>query len=138
MMIRNIVTPSRRMAAETVGGLGGNLVDDSTSSNLLQRAGVGEPAAWHRLVLLYQPLIASWCQRGGLRADEVEDTVQEVLQAVAADLARYRQEGGPFRAWLRGITRHKVLDRFRARGRQTGAVGGSEAYDWLQRVPAPV
>jgi RNA polymerase sigma-70 factor (ECF subfamily) len=103
---------------------------------LLGRARQRDPEAWARLVSLYTPLVRHWCHRGGLRAEDVEDVTRDVFKALAAGLGNFRGEGG-FRAWLRGIARHKVLDVYRGREQSPLAVGGSEAQAWLQQVTEP-
>jgi RNA polymerase sigma-70 factor (ECF subfamily) len=68
--------------------------------------------------------------------EDVHDVVQEVFQAVATGIGRYRrEEGRTFRAWLRGIARHKVLDAFKRRQAQPRAEGGSDAYRRFQEAP---
>jgi RNA polymerase sigma-70 factor (ECF subfamily) len=112
-------------------------VDETGTSSLLERAAEGEPGAWDRLVSLYEPLVRHWCLRGGVPPDQVADVAQEVFQAVATRLPYYRPGGGPFRAWVRGIARHKILDWFRSRAQHPCAVGGSDALHQLQQVEAP-
>jgi RNA polymerase sigma-70 factor (ECF subfamily) len=69
-----------------------------------------------------------------VRGADAEDVIQEVLQAAAAGLAGFRRERATdsFRAWLRGITRHKVLAHYRRAGRQPRASGGTDALVQLQ------
>src|SRR5207249_1093996 len=72
--------------------------------------------AWGRLVGLYTPLVHYWCHHWGVHGADADDVRQEVFQAVAAGLADFSRAkaGETFRAWLRGITRHKILDFFRS------------------------
>jgi RNA polymerase sigma-70 factor (ECF subfamily) len=105
-----------------------------TSLSLLERAGQKDPEAWRRLVNLYTGLIAYWCRRGGLSGEDVDDVVQEVFKAVSTHLGNFQRGAHSFRAWMRGITRHKILDHFQSRRNQPAPVGGSEAYIWLQQV----
>jgi RNA polymerase sigma-70 factor (ECF subfamily) len=110
---------------------------DPTSISLLCRALTREPEAWQRLVLLYSPLVEHWCRQSGICEQDVADVTQDVFAAVAANLANYRsdQPGTSFRAWMRGIARHKLLHHARRRGQP--AQGGSEALKRLHEVPAP-
>jgi RNA polymerase sigma-70 factor (ECF subfamily) len=96
-----------------------------------------EPDAWERLVGLYSPLVHHWCRQGGIAEHEIADVTQEVFAAVASSLAQFRsdQPGTTFRGWMRGITRHKLLNH--ARARVAPAVGGTEAQINLQQIPAP-
>jgi RNA polymerase sigma-70 factor (ECF subfamily) len=61
---------------------------------------------------------------------------QEVFRAAAANLENFRRErpGDSFRAWLRGITRHMVLQHFRRSARHPKASGGTDAQLRLQEV----
>jgi RNA polymerase sigma-70 factor (ECF subfamily) len=111
-----------------------------TPLSLLERIRANEPAAWQRLVALYQRLVQFWCSRGGLGGADAEDVVQEVFAAAAAGLAGFRRDrpGDTFRGWLRGITRNHVLLHFRRNARQTPAEGGSDAWAKLQDIAGPL
>jgi RNA polymerase sigma-70 factor (ECF subfamily) len=112
------------------------MADNPTSLSLLDRVVGDDQAAWTRLVQLYTPLVYYWCRRGGMTGEDVHDVVQDVFQAVATGVGRFRSEGGmTFRGWLRGITRHKVLDCFKRRKGQPQAEGGSDAYQRFQEAP---
>jgi RNA polymerase sigma-70 factor, ECF subfamily len=110
-----------------------------TSRSLLERIRADDAAAWQRLVTLYAPLVCSWCRRWGLQDQDAADVLQEVFQAVVANIAGFRKGsgGGTFRGWLRTITDNKVRDLFRRLGREPRAVGGSEAQTRLAQVPMP-
>jgi RNA polymerase sigma-70 factor (ECF subfamily) len=109
-----------------------------TSRSLLDRVKADDPAAWDRLVALYAPLVLGWCREANLREQDAADVFQEVFQAVVTHIAGFRKErsGDSFRGWLRTITRNKVYDHFRRRGRQPEGVGGTEAQGRLAEVPA--
>jgi len=109
--------------------------NDPTSQSLLIRLAASEPDAWDRLVKLYSPLVAYWCRQWGVRGDALEDLTQEVFAALANGLESYgrNRPGASFRAWIRGITRHKLQDHFRRRGMQ--AEGGTTAMARLREVP---
>ena len=110
---------------------------NATSLSLLQRAAGRDEAAWSRLAGLYRPVVAHWCRAGGTPPADIDDVAQEVLLAVALGLPRFRRErDGGFRAWVRGIARHKILDRAR-RARGPAAEGGSDAHHRVQELPDP-
>jgi RNA polymerase sigma-70 factor (ECF subfamily) len=111
--------------------------DNITSLSLLQRVRVRDARAWDRLLALYRPLVWTWCQRGGMRPDDAADVIQEVFLAVASGVDEFRRVGeGSFRSWVRGITRHKLLDFYRRQGRQPAvAAGGTDAFEVLHEVP---
>jgi RNA polymerase sigma-70 factor, ECF subfamily len=110
-----------------------------TSLTLLQRARALDRDAWDRLVGLYTPLVHYWCKHRGVRGTDADDVRQEVFQAVAAGLPNFSRDsaGQTFRAWLRGITRHKILDFFRAAQQRPAVPGGTDAQLRLDQVPAP-
>ena len=109
-----------------------------TSLSLLQRARVRDQIAWAKLVSLYQPLVLHWCRRGGAPDPEAQDVAQEVFLAAATALPTFeRQRDGSFRAWLRAITRHKLLDLHRRRHRQPLATGGTDGLQRIHDLPDP-
>jgi RNA polymerase sigma-70 factor (ECF subfamily) len=113
--------------------------DKSTSVTLLERVRSRDQDAWQRLLHVYTPLVVYWCRHGGVRDQDAEDVCQGVFQAVAGGLEGFRREhaGQTFRGWLRGITRHKVLDYFRCRQQQPQAEGGTDAQRRLAGVAHP-
>jgi RNA polymerase sigma-70 factor (ECF subfamily) len=117
----------------------GSHPSSTTSRSLLERVKCDEPEAWDRLVSLYAPLVYQWCRAWGLREQDATDIIQEVFQAVAVHVGKFRKEreGDTFRGWLRTITRNKVHDYFRRRSREPEGVGGSEALAQLAQLPAP-
>lgn len=110
-----------------------------TSLSLLVRVGGRDSVAWDRLLTLYRPLVLDWCRQGGLSCADAEDVAQEVFLAVSAGLISFqRHREGSFRAWVRGITRHKLLDHARRSRRQVLAAGGTDAHEQIQSLPDPV
>jgi RNA polymerase sigma-70 factor (ECF subfamily) len=113
---------------------------DVTPRSLLERVRANDPAAWRRLLDLYQPLVRFWCGRAGLQGPDAEDVTQEVFAAVAAGLPGFRhgRPGDTFRGWLRVITRNQVLLHFRKSQGRAQAEGGAAAWARLQDVPDPL
>jgi len=110
-----------------------------TSLTLLSRLRAREQDAWDRLLHLYGPLVVAWCRHQGVEGPDADDVTQEVFQAVLTGLAGFQKDRpqDTFRGWLRGITRHKLLDMFRRRSTQPQAQGGTTASRQLQDVPQP-
>jgi RNA polymerase sigma-70 factor (ECF subfamily) len=110
--------------------------NESTSVSLLERVRDRDAQAWRRLLHLYTPLIARWCSYRGVFGQDADDVQQEVFQAVAMGLDGFHrnQQGDTFRGWLRGITRHKLLDHFRRRQKQPEAQGGTDAQRQMQQL----
>jgi RNA polymerase sigma-70 factor (ECF subfamily) len=111
----------------------------ATSRSLLGRVRSNDPAAWDQLVTLYGPLVYGWCRHGNLQTADAADILQEVFLAVATHIGDFRKqtEAGTFRGWLRTITRNKMMDYYRRRGREPGGEGGTEAGTRFAQVPQP-
>ncbi len=111
----------------------------STSRSLLLDAKHDDPAAWMRLVRLYEPLLAAWCRRLRVPEQDIPDVLQEVFASVAANLGRFRKErpDDTFRGWLWMIARNKVHDHYRRRADRPVATGGTEASLRLAQVADP-
>jgi RNA polymerase sigma-70 factor, ECF subfamily len=109
----------------------------STSSSLLERVKAHDQAAWERLVKLYGRLLLYWCRRAGVPRADRADVFQEVFRAVAQDIEGFHHDrpGDTFRGWLRTIARHKILDHFRRKDRQTPGAGGTDAYQRMLALP---
>ena len=101
----------------------------STSRSLLVRVRNDEDEAWTRLVDLYSPLVCYWCRQNGLAERDLPDVVQEIFHAVAVNIERFRHDGpkSTFRGWLRTVTRSKVADSLRRKGKEPDAAGGTDA-----------
>jgi RNA polymerase sigma-70 factor (ECF subfamily) len=72
--------------------------------------------AWQAFVARYRPRILGWCRR--LQADDAEEITSRVLHKLVVGLARgvYRRRGtGSFRAWLRAVVGHELVDFARQR-----------------------
>ena len=110
---------------------------DPTSTSLLRRAAAREPDAWRRLMALYSPLVHNWCRQSGVAEHEIADVAQEVFATVASSLGTFQSDrpGTTFRAWMRGIARHKLWHH--ARKRSEPAVGGTDLQKQLEQIPAP-
>jgi RNA polymerase sigma-70 factor (ECF subfamily) len=104
-----------------------------TSRSLLERARHRDPAAWQRLVSLYEPLVRHWCRRGVVAPQDSDDVVQEVFATAfaALDTFRHAEHSGSFRGWLQGVTRNRVKEHFRRLRRDVQGAGGSDAYGVL-------
>jgi RNA polymerase sigma-70 factor (ECF subfamily) len=119
-------------------GPGGQDASSGTSHSLLERARANDGDAWDRLVAIYGPLVYQWCQRWDLQDCDRADVFQQVFQAVASHIGRFRKErsGDTFRGWLRTITRNKIYDHLRKRQREPQGEGGTTACFRLGQFPA--
>ena len=109
---------------------------DSTSQSLLRRAREHDPEAWSRLTAVYGPTLYAWCRRSGLQASDAADVTQEVFQAVAVSLDKFRKDrpGDTFRGWLWTITRNKIRDFARANAKRLDAAGGTANLQLIEQA----
>ena len=107
------------------------------STTLLQRVLARDPAAWSRLVHLFTPLVYHWCRVQGVTRGDEDDVVQEVFLAVSRSVENLENPCGPaFRAWLKTLTRHRILDHLRRGGREEAqGHGGTSSLRQLEQLP---
>jgi len=124
------------MAEFADAGGAGTAGSRSISSSLLERLRSQDSEAWRRLLILYSPLVYSWCRRSEIHADDAADVLQEVFRAAAAGISSFRRDrpGDTFRGWLRTIARNKIRDHFRNQAVQPDAQGGTEAHERFLQV----
>jgi len=90
---------------------------------------------WHRMAVIYVPLVSHWCRKAGARTDDCDDIVQEVFRTVSARIGEFRRERpGAFHRWLWTITRHKLGDYFRKMKATPLAIGGADFMHELQMI----
>lgn len=88
----------------------------------LMRAGLaGDTSAYRQLLESITPRLRKFASGGLTRASignaDVEDVVQEILLAIHLKRQTWMQDQ-PFLPWLNAITRHKLIDVMRRRGRR--------------------
>lgn len=103
------------------------LDEGSVSSSVLDRARLGDEAAFRRLSMLYAGLVYHWTRSSGLSPEDTQDICQQVFLTVHKSLGTFRREnpGDSFRAWLRTITRSRISDHFRKKPLDI-ALGGED------------
>jgi len=94
---------------------------DDEWTDLMRSAIAGDSAAYHRLLKAVTPVLRAAARRGLARAgqpvDQSEDIVQDILLAV--HLKRHTWDvTAPFAPWLFAISRNKLIDALRRRGRR--------------------
>lgn len=94
--------------------------EDAELERLARLAGAGNRAALEEFLRRIKGPVVRFCRSklvgstGTLTADDV---AQEVLMAVCEALPRYRPDGSSVMAFIFGIARYKLVDAFRASGR---------------------
>ena len=92
---------------------------DNSWEELMRAANRGDQRAYARLLQVITPVVRGIVRaRGGALGPEgCEDVVQDVLLTIHLKRQSWREDA-PLRPWLYAVTRHKVVDAFRARGRR--------------------
>ena len=107
-------------------------MEDSTRSTLLERLkDRGDADAWETFGSLYRPMLIAYAVSRGLDAPDAEDVAQQCTQAVLEKIEEYEHLHS-FKAWLRSIADHKIVDRFR-RGKRL--VQGTSTFWDMQSSP---
>lgn len=84
---------------------------------LMQKAQDGDAVAYRTLLNTITPLIRSYLRTRLFARSHIDDIAQEILLAIHAVRHTYNPEQ-PFKNWMYGIARHKMIDYMRKAGRQ--------------------
>lgn len=74
----------------------------------------GGDSAWAEFHAIYFPIITRWCSLRGLQPADAQDVSQQVFLKLLAGICKYCPRQGRFRAWLRTVVNHAVIDMVRA------------------------
>ena len=90
--------------------------------------------SWQDFFDTYWKLISTIALRGGLTETEAQDVVQETMISVAKHMPTfiYSRSDGSFKAWLLNMTRWRITDQLRKRGRFSA--NSPEDYDADQEM----
>ena len=91
-------------------------------------AQAGDAEAYRRLLRDCLPVIAGMARAQGVRAEAVDDVVQDVLLTIHRARATY-DPARPFLPWLRAITQRRAIDGMRRAGRRPREVHDPIAYE---------
>lgn len=97
----------------------------STMDDVEMRFHRGDEDALADVYDQHSSLVYSYCRRQ-LGAEAARDLTQEVFVAAWRARHRFDPEKGSIRAWLMGITKNKIIDLFRKRGRRPQIADGAE------------
>jgi RNA polymerase sigma-70 factor (ECF subfamily) len=100
---------------ETAGAISSDRALSTSEDDLLPRCRAGDEGAWRELVALHTRKVFGLAYRFTGRVDEAEDLTQEIFIKVYRTLDRYRENDGPFPAWLTAVARNHAIDHYRRR-----------------------
>jgi len=110
-----------------------------TRATLLDRMkDLDDQTSWQQFFDIYWKLIYGIARKGGLSDAEAQDVVQETMIAVAKHMPGfvYNPALGTFKAWLLTLTRWRIVDQFRKRGRlMPDNADTSARTDLMERIP---
>ena len=108
--------------------------EDQSWEALMRAANRGDQRAYARLLTAITPVVRGIVRaRGGsLGPEGCEDVVQDVLLTIHLKRQTWREDA-PLRPWLYAVTRHKVIDAFRARGQRVDV----DIDDFAETLAAP-
>lgn len=90
--------------------------DAATWPALMRRAQDGDQAAYRRLLVAITPYLRAMASRFLQSPNDTEDALQDILLTVHTIRRTYDPER-PFKPWLAGIARHRLVDRFHGKRR---------------------
>lgn len=99
-------------------GMNAALDSIPTRQSLLQRLkGLENQDSWQQFFETYWNLIYTTATRSGLNDAEAQDVVQETVICVVRSMPQFNYDPkiGSFKAWLRKLTRWRILDHIRKR-----------------------
>jgi len=94
-------------------------------------------AAWAEFVDHYGRKVYGWCLKWNLQEADAQDVTQNVLLKLAEKLRDFTYDPSrSFRAWLKTLVRHAVVDYLEGRNRPGLGAGGSGVVQMLQSIEA--
>ena len=103
---------------------------------LLRLKDLQDNSSWQDFFDTYWNLIFGVARKGGLTEAEAEDVVQETMIAVAKHIPdfKYDPQIGSFKGWLLNMTRWRMTDQLRRRGRSAYATDGQGLDEALTQL----
>lgn len=103
---------------------------------LLTLAKAGEKNAWEKIVVLYSPLVRSWCRDRGIIGSDADDVLQEVFLCASKGLQNFRHDrpGDTFRGWLKAVARNMIALHYRKREKHPVAEGGTSHFQEIGQL----
>lgn len=74
--------------------------------------------AWEEFHQIYSEPMYGWCRQKGLKHDDAQDLVQDLMVRLVRELKRFTYDSrASFRGWLKTVTNRAVIDLFRSQRR---------------------
>ena len=117
----------------------------STRQTLLSRLkNWDDSESWREFFNSYWNLIFGVAIQSGLTEIEAQEVVQETMIAVAKSMPKFKYDParGSFKRWLLQLTRWRILDQFRKRGRRENRANSNglrteSGTSPIERIPDP-
>jgi len=105
-----------------------------TSTKILQRLGKGSSTtAWRQFYGRYRDLVRGVARHSGLSEADQDEVLQETMLAVHRNMKFDGMNGPKARAWLRTVSRRKIMDilrkRYQARRSQEASLKSASLTD---------
>jgi RNA polymerase sigma-70 factor (ECF subfamily) len=100
-----------------------------SDGELIDRVLMGDRDAFETLYNRYFPRVFAFLQKRLNNRADTEETVQEVFINVFSSLASFRGES-PFGAWVLGVSRRTLANRFKKKRHQTVPLDYEDTHDY--------
>jgi RNA polymerase sigma-70 factor (ECF subfamily) len=110
-----------------------NSAADSADAGLVERVIGGDREAFEALYERYLPRVYGYVRRRVRNPADIEEAVQDVFVAVFSSLESFRGDA-PFAAWVLGVARRTVANRFKKRSHPTVPLEPDTETEWLDLV----
>ncbi len=108
-----------------------------TDAELVERLGRGDEEAFNRLYDRYFPRVYHFVNKRLRNRADTEETVQEVFTVVFSSIGTYRGEA-PFAAWVLGVARRTIANRFKKKRHPTVPFEDSDGPEGVASLAAGV
>jgi len=105
------------------------LAETFSDGELIDRVLLGDRDAFDTLYHRYFSRVFAFLQKRLNNRADTEETVQEVFINVFSSLASFRGES-PFGAWVLGVSRRTLANRFKKKRHRTVSLDSEDAYDY--------
>jgi RNA polymerase sigma-70 factor (ECF subfamily) len=98
-------------------------MDATRSSLLLRLRNADDSRSWREFYGVYEPFLRNVGRKLGLRDQDLDDVVSEVLMVCVKTMPTFEKDGarGHFRSWLKTVMRNRIHDLWRSRRRGAAA-----------------